>query len=626
MVPSALVFLPRDILYLIATYFLKPEDQNKIIFHFTYDWRNFVNSSKEIFGKWKKESQIIVLTYPQVEDFQNVTEFRERILSMIENPRRQLDLIFTDRDGCERYIPDKPQINLNSLNSVRKIVVKFSKRPPAITFPTTTMDVEEIILRGKPKDLSFLSSVKSVCFEPRNDKKYDLAPLQNIENGIFELETGACVNYHLLGNLKSLEISSPSIKDASCFQNIPVLELGVCPQLSDVSSLGRVRNLKLRVCKRISDVSALTNVHSLDLCACPRVKDLSALGGVHSLKIQDFQGNDVSGLKNVVILNLYGAREVSNISMLESVRVLDIQQCNKIQTLAGLANLKELMIDRQNKITTGKEIFQQLTKLDMNCYPEDEEGEKGLKKKFWEDLQCLESLTNLQDLTISYSQSLKRIPFIAGMRSLTLYECDGVRTLSVPALPSLGFLSIWNCNNLKSLHLVGSPLLKYPVYFLEVMGCHELKKFRIDRKVFTCKINWCSMLHVIELHQQIAHLRFDSDSWSLERIINQSWIVCPDLYLKEHPRPVLSQGKDELTFEYGESGRKKMLFESSEDENGRECDEEDEDEDEDGAESGEDEEDEDGGWNEGEEDEGDGSEGEGSDDDGSGSEAEEDNF
>jgi Leucine-rich repeat (LRR) protein len=617
MVASGLVLLPRDILYLIATYFLKPEFQNKTIFHFTYDWRNFMNSSKEIFGQWKKEIQIIALTYPQVEDFQNLPEFREKILSMIENPRRQLDLIFTDLDDCMRYIPDKPQIDLNSLNYVRKIVVKFSElRRCAITFPTTVLDVEEIILcSSKVKDLSFLSSIKSVSFDPQNGRKYDLAPLQTIENGIFELDT--CVNYQLLGNLKSLQISSPSIKDVGCFQNIPVLELSMCPELTDVSTLGRVHNLNLSVCEKINDVSALKNVHTLDLSDCMRVKDLSALGGVYSLKIQDFQGNDVSGLKNVVILNLFGARKVTNISMLESVRVLDIQQCTKIQTLAGLVNLQELTIDRQNKITTGNEIFQQLKKLHVSCYPLDRAGELRLKQKFWEDPQFLVSLTNLQDLTISYSQSLREIPFIAGMRSLALYDCDHIRTLSVPALPSLGSLSIWRCNDLKSLHLAGNPLLKYPLYSLKVMDCVELKKFQIDRKVFMCKINGCRMLNVIELHQQIAHFRFDSDSKSLERIVNQSWIVCPDLYLKEHPRPVLNRGKDELTLEYGESGKKKMPFEYSDDEDSHEYDEEDEDDDENGGEFGEDEEVEDDGWNEGEDEE-DGS-------DGSGSESEEDN-
>jgi hypothetical protein len=79
-----------------------------------------MNTSKEIFGQWKKESQLVVLKFPQSEMFYNSQEFRERILHSIENPRLQLDLLFNCLTaGSIRVEIEK--IDLNRLNHIRKI-------------------------------------------------------------------------------------------------------------------------------------------------------------------------------------------------------------------------------------------------------------------------------------------------------------------------------------------------------------------------------------------------------------------------------------------------------------------------------------------------------------------------
>jgi hypothetical protein len=132
-------------------------------------------------------------------------------------------------------------------------------------------------------------------------------------------------HYYLLSHLKRLQIvTCPSITDVSCFRNIPdltliecseitdvsnlanvrVLDLSFCPGIRDVSSLGKVHSLTLTGCSSIEDVSALRNVHKLDLSYCSRIRDISSLSNVYSLKLQDFQGSDVSGLVNVVVLDI----------------------------------------------------------------------------------------------------------------------------------------------------------------------------------------------------------------------------------------------------------------------------------------------------------------------------------
>jgi hypothetical protein len=56
-----LISLPSEVVRLLAHYFLDVEDHGKKEFQFCHDWRNFMNTSAAYFGKWKKESQRIVL-------------------------------------------------------------------------------------------------------------------------------------------------------------------------------------------------------------------------------------------------------------------------------------------------------------------------------------------------------------------------------------------------------------------------------------------------------------------------------------------------------------------------------------------------------------------------------------
>jgi hypothetical protein len=45
----SIVCIPQDLLYFVANYLLIREQQNKLIFKFSRDWRNFMNTSKQYF-------------------------------------------------------------------------------------------------------------------------------------------------------------------------------------------------------------------------------------------------------------------------------------------------------------------------------------------------------------------------------------------------------------------------------------------------------------------------------------------------------------------------------------------------------------------------------------------------
>jgi hypothetical protein len=147
---APLLSLPQDILRSIANYLLPGPEHNKRIFHYSYDWRNFLSSNKEYFGRWKKESQILVLTDSYARSFRDLKRFREKIYHCVENPRFQLE-VATDEVGERR-----PFVDLQSLGRMRKINLECCDclAPPA-------MDVDEIALvECRIKD--FCSNIKSV--------------------------------------------------------------------------------------------------------------------------------------------------------------------------------------------------------------------------------------------------------------------------------------------------------------------------------------------------------------------------------------------------------------------------------------------------------------------------------
>jgi hypothetical protein len=278
MKPSSLICLPRDILGFVANYFLDEENQNKSVFRYPLDWMNFMSSSNEYFGQWKRESQLITIPLPYSELFYTSAEYREKIFRSVENPGAQVQLGFAYQNWNRGKGVEPIKIDFQIFNNLKRIEIGGIS-DPSIIIPRI-IEVEEVDLYEFPiEEISYWSKAKSVTFEPADhlrESSFDFTPLQHIEKGVFHIHY--CANYHLLANLKSLSISGcESITDVSCFKNIPILTLLDCSGITDVSRLGNVYRLDLSGCLNIVDVSPLKRVHTLDLSKCYRVKDLSAL-------------------------------------------------------------------------------------------------------------------------------------------------------------------------------------------------------------------------------------------------------------------------------------------------------------------------------------------------------------
>jgi hypothetical protein len=503
--------LPPEILRFIANYLLKDqEDVNKKVFRFSRDWRNFMNTRKSFFSKWKKESQLITLSYPLVETYYHSPEVREKVLQYIEDPRTQLDLNFN-----YNYEDGERNVNLKDIEGTRRICISRATVVPCPLFHVDELELVDCTLTDT--SFSFYSKIKVFIFQDdASDVSFDLGPLENLECGEFSFRQ--CINHDCLSHLLSLEIGyCDSITDVTCFRNIPKLTLTQCCNITDVSSLGNVRELDLSCNDGITDVSALGNVHTLSVNSCENLIDVSALTNVHTLDLGCCPLiADVSGLKSVVVLDLSECFRITDISMLSALEELTLRNCEGIHTLAGLHHLKKLEVDEMSQLRSDSiPITNKLSQLQIheNLIIVTDESEYSQGFNYFPKISTLK----FYDCPL-----LPDLPSFPNLRSLTVGGCKNFSFL--PFLPALGYLEIYFCAELESFDILGAPDLKYPLYELNIHNCLRLRKVSFRRKVFQCRINWCEELKTMEVFEQIDSLKFYGCT-GLQKISNQSLIV-----------------------------------------------------------------------------------------------------
>jgi hypothetical protein len=521
-----LAYVPSEVLRIIANYFLSEKDQDRHVFQFTHDWRNFMNTKKLYFEKWKKESQIIVLRYPLVEQFYQSAEVQQKVFQYIIDPRKQLELFFNYDDDVFK-IYGKKFVDLNLMNNVKRISIHGAKVKLA------SVDVEQLEFINCSFDnfsMFLFPLVKTLVYKDYfSEEVIDLAPLNGVENGFFDITR--CINYHCLANLKSLDLSyCDSVTSVSCFQHIPKLRLSACPSITDIGSLAGCYELDLSCNDSIDDVSAFGNVHKLILCNCVNITDVSSLGNVHTLDLSECSNiTDVSGLQSIVVLNISGCFKITTVNMLTSLHELRIRGCTNINSLLGLSQLKNLEVDDKIKLlSTCLNVVSRLTEFTIrsNMFAV-ETNSKGI---IVEDsimspmfLSCLQSIVTLKIYRFNFLEEFPTFPFI---RSLSLWRCDNFTSL--PLLHSLGYLEISHCDNLQFLTLFGANDLKYPIYNLEIKYCLSLQKVSFQRTISRCEIASCERLGKMEVLSQIDLLRLN-DCQRVSKIINRALIVCLDV-------------------------------------------------------------------------------------------------
>jgi hypothetical protein len=521
---SSVVSIPHDLLLIIAGFLLVVEEQNKLPFRCSHDWRNFLNTKKE-YLQWRKNCQIVFLDKVGADKLRKSSKFREQIMKMIVNPVEQLDL-------CLSY-SKREILNLSKLPTVNKIKIHNCTIED---YPNYCHDLTMEFCR-----ISHLPSRYPIRNLTMINCQVGSAKDGNIDVSCLNMQEAASFsstnlqNYHLLKGLRSVSISScPSITDVSCFENVQTLHFYGCANIIDVSSLGNVHELELSYCQgvkdvsalgrvyrlnlsqstRFNDISSLGNVHSLNLAWCTQITDISALKNVRELHLNGFRGTDVSGLENVEKLFLSDSLSVCDISMLTKVKELDIDRCALITQFHGLNNLRNLTIgiDDENdgrsspfSIESGVETITNLSSL--RVFAVIFEGNRLHRNSL-----SFHHLQNLRHLTF-YSCVFSQIPdgIFLGLQSLRIIGCT-ITTMKGNLPSSLKELFLNDCAALTELQLSSSVSetrdgVEFPIYTVEIVRCNALTEVVVNRKVSRLKISSCERLTRLTVMKDIGYLK-----------------------------------------------------------------------------------------------------------------------
>jgi hypothetical protein len=543
---GSIVSLPVHILSWVANYLLPVQEGNKRIFKFSTDWRNFMNTSQEYFGEWKKQCQLVVLQFAYAEKFRESESFRDRVLSVIRTPLEQLELHLIS------FFHTK-NLDLTSFGQLKKIDVS---RCQINNFPTALLEASFdhctiASFNNFPPVRSFHLDNKCEIFiedDNKHNDDLDVRCLKISEEASF---IGVdLLSYHTLSHLKSISIAfTDSINDVSCFKSIRQLKFQSCPNITDVnslqnafrlellfcqgitdvSSLGKVYHLSLSGCGNITDISALGNIHTLNLDRCSQITNVSSLTNVVELHLDGFRGSDLSGLKKVETLYLRDAPNVSDISTLRTIKSLYINPSTLITHFCGLNNLSSLNMGPYRNyvrggqtgfpVAAGCEVFQRLTAFHAyNLIFLERASESFVPGDFLQ----LKHLANLRTLTLQKCLVSQLPEAFIHLQSLTIQNCQNFSCF--PKLPSLGYLQLNRCPSLTDLSLCGG-CGKYPVYNVNVSDCKGLKEIRVSRKVSKMEIYRCESLADLTVFSQINYLKI---------------IHCPGIVI-DSVAPIISQ-------------------------------------------------------------------------------------
>jgi hypothetical protein len=498
-----MIRFPEKIWYHAANYLLPAKEQDKLIFRFSFDWRNFMNTSNSILVKWKRRSQLIVLNTFYSQRFRECEQFREIIVRMVHSPLDQLELNF--QAPSLSFLATTAVVDMGSLGGVKKISV-FAYN--VSNFPSV---LGELSLHHCNCDLAgglAISSLRKFDYRHHGTSQtIDLRNLKTLEEASFsELKL---LNYQTLSHLKSLRIWNDQLLcDVSCFQNVRELDLSNCDGIADVSSLGRVHKLNIFGCTRVTDVSALKNVRTLDIGRCFEVTDVSCLTNVVELHLHQFRGSDLSGLLNVKRLKVAFCYNITDISMLKTLKCLSIDDCPHISRYNGLLNLRRFrawgtghsITDENFPYIAGKELFATLTTFFAEgfTFTDSDNSNSNCGPAFqWNKLINVKTLT----LEKCIFDALPNI--FSRLLSLTLDRCtfNGLPS----ELPCLGVLHLQDCHELSKISLVGAS--DFPVYSVKAYDCSMLTEVHIARKVSMLEFKKCPGLSVVKLSRQVGHLK-----------------------------------------------------------------------------------------------------------------------
>lgn len=219
-----------------------------------------------------------------------------------------------------------------------------------------------------------------------------------------------------------------------------------CPLITEIPSLSgspRMRVLRLEQCKGLQSVPTLRGLAEL--------RELRIVHGKLS-QLDTFEG--LTGLKLLVLNNLYHLRSLPSMADLVALEVLDLGLCPCIETLDGPVRARGLRVLKLN-----------------SC-------------ERLEALWPLAGLASLEEIDLTYCHRLRELPDLVGLselRALEIKKCDALERMGrLEGLPKLHSLKLSSCLRLSTMpDLIDLPQLAH----ISVQRCGRLQKLGTLRKL-----------------------------------------------------------------------------------------------------------------------------------------------
>jgi hypothetical protein len=408
------------------------------------DYKHFINSCKTILQDIKFET--VYYNLNQLYSFQycSDSEFRERILSLVNSKRFQVSVNLAQfRKFCAFKCPNAASTSIHALYENARNVHKLK--------------LEGIL------DLSDLE-----CFS--NIEELILDNFQNISStiGLSNITKLTLRNFPSLMNISNLSFlqecsfsNCPGLSDISSLTNIRCLVLDSCPQVVDVCCLGAQYRLSIINCGDggISSIHSLFRVKYLTLQTFPEIMDVAfLLQGVYSLKLSAFGK----------LTTLHGTD-----LPYQSTTFLSIENCYFLQSIHSLWNTTSLKLNNCNGLSQLHSL-PQLYSLEMTTCPKLEAF------PFLPSLKTV-SFINCRQLSVAFLRKLGSLKKITSFSLVVDANAQYMKDIQFPQLESLKLQShsalmndFDSCPALKKLSLIGIPLQYSKVSVMALQQLEEL--------------------------------------------------------------------------------------------------------------------------------------------------------
>ncbi len=357
-----------------------------------YNHKYALLQTTEKFNQLRK--QIIYLNVDE-QRFYLKREFRERVLSCIENPHYQLHLVF--RCNSMRGWPES--IDLSVVLPVHQLSIHSC----------STIDNFHLIGTYKPNVLDISDCRRSIDIE--------------VCKGISTLRLSYCYkieNIDKFSDIKVFKLRSCVINPAdwSIFSSLQVFELVDCKSLTDVSSLAHIRDLTLYNCSNVTNIDSLTHNDNLSIFHC---------GGISNISLSDYPRNKVCIGCTCGLIGMTIAGKVKNLQLdflpyLSQISLLDEVNKLVIKRTEDLVSLNYLPVHSLSLIlcTNIEEISSSLPV-------------KSLEIKECDSITSIRSLQYLESLVVDSANDLESIEDLPLLRSLDIDYCENLtRLINLP--------------------------------------------------------------------------------------------------------------------------------------------------------------------------------------------------